>query len=105
MEIEKTFTVRPTNFKKLSLFFLISTLFFIALIAYVLITYVAIEDHSTLSSRIVTVLSFSGFLLFLGGVFTTILSIKNNELKDYQYWTSIIGFIILMISIAVLIFS
>jgi len=93
-----------TNYKKWSFKFLIYIILLNFLIAFIVANtttfkvqiegYETANDNSDLNLLVLTILT---NLLFIAGIVLTMLSIKNKEVKNYQYKFSIWGYPIFII--------
>ena len=89
-----------TNYKKWSFKLLIYLVLINITIAYLVFNLVVGLNDMGVFNRNTTILSVLATLLLIIGITLTILSIKNKEEKNYQYYFSIIGYpIFIVISI------
>lgn len=86
-----------TNYKRWAFRLLIYVVLFNLAIGYLVINYAHGFHDEEIFSRNVLIFSIITSLLLVTGIVLTILSIKNKEEKDYKYYSSIIGFSILIL--------
>lgn len=85
-----------TNYKSWAFRLLIYFIIFNLVIAYYLINYGHLIFDSEIFNRKIILFSIISYLILITGIVLTLLSIKNKEQKDYKYYTSIIGFSIMV---------
>lgn len=77
---------RTTNFRKWSFRLFVDLVFVNGLIFYHLATSAFPQPF------VILIFSVLSLVFFIGGSVLLVLSIKNNEQKNYQYWISAVGF-------------
>lgn len=84
---------KSTNYKKWSFRLLIYLIIINITVAYLVVNYaVGIHDEGHFK-RNIRILDLVGIVILIIGVVLTILSIKNKEEKNYQYYAAIIGYL------------
>ena len=97
--------MKETKYKKWSFRLLIYLIIINVLVAYFVINFaVGLHDVGRFEQNI-GILSLVANLILIVGIVFTILSIKNKEHKNYQYYFSIIGYPIFLIMTLLSIFS
>lgn len=97
--------MNETKYKKWSFRLLIYLIIINVLVAYLVMNFaVGFHDVGRFEQNI-GILSLVANLILIVGILFTILSIKNKEQKNYQYYFSIIGYPIFLILTLVSIFS
>lgn len=82
----------PTNYKKWAFKLLIYLIIINITVAYLVFNYaVGIHDAGRFQQNIM-ILALVGNIILIVGTVLTILSIKNKEEKNYQYYASVIGY-------------
>jgi DMSO/TMAO reductase YedYZ heme-binding membrane subunit len=83
---------KETNYKKWSFKLLIYLILINVAIAYLVYNLAVGFNDMEVFNRNTTILSIIASIILVVGIILTILSIRNKETKNYQYYFSIIGY-------------
>lgn len=84
--------MKEGNYKKWSFKLLIYLVIIDILVTYLVISFTIGAHDIERFEQNITIISIIGNLILVIGIILTILSIKNKEQKNYQFYTSIIGY-------------